>query len=117
MTVSRLIYYVHIDQKVMRIRAIVLTRIFVWLDVICFLIQAVGGSLLSGDDDKIMDIGKNIYIAGIAVQQAIIVVFSILTVQFFRELGDKGRTDRPVRLTKWLVIVLFANFVLITVSF
>lgn len=117
MTVSRLIYYVHIDQKVMRIRAIVLTRIFVWLDVICFLIQAVGGSMLSGDDKKITDIGMNIYIAGISVQQAIILAFSVLTVQFFRELDEKGRTDRPVRLTKWLVLVLIANFVLITVSF
>ena len=116
MTVSRLIYYVHVDQKVMRIRAVILTRVFVWLDVICFLIQAVGGSMLSGDDDEIMGIGKNIYIAGIAVQQALISVFSILTVQFFRELGEKGRVDRPVRLTRWLVIVLFTNFVLITVS-
>lgn len=116
MTVSRLIYYVHVDQRVMRVRAIVLTRIFVWLDITCFLIQAVGGIMLSGDDDKIMDIGMNIYVAGIAVQQAVIVVFSILTVQFFRELAEKGRLDRPVRLTKWLLIVLFANFVLITVS-
>lgn len=116
MTVSRLIYYVHTDQKVLNFPAVVLTRVFVWLDVACFFIQAVGGSMLSGDDDKVVDIGKNIYIAGIALQQAIIVVFSVLTVQFFRELGQKGRVDRPVRLAKWLLIVIFANFALISVS-
>ena len=116
MTVSRLIYYVHIDQKVLRCPAIVLTRVFVWLDVICFIIQAGGGSMLSGDDAKLINIGKNIYIAGIAVQQAVLVLFSVLTAQFFRELGEKGRADRPVGLTRWLLIVIFANFALITVS-
>lgn len=117
MTVSRVIYYMHVDQKVMGIRAVILTRVFVWLDIICFLIQGAGGSMLSGDDHDIMEIGKNIYIAGIALQQAIIVVFSVLTVQFFRELEDKGRMDRPLRLTKWLVIVLIANLALITVGY
>lgn len=116
MTVSRLIYYVHADQKVLRCHAIVLTRIFVWLDVICFIVQAAGGSMLSADDADVANIGKNIYIAGIATQQAVIVVFCVLTVQFFRELGEKGRADRPVRLTRWLLVVLFANFGLITVS-
>lgn len=116
MTVSRLIYYVHEDQKVLRCRAIIITRVFVWLDVLCFLVQAAGGIMLSGDDEKVMGIGKDIYIGGIAFQQAIIVVFFVLTAQFYRELGVKGRTDRPVRLTGWLLIVLLVNFALITVS-
>ncbi|SPN99866.1 related to phospholipid-translocating ATPase [Cephalotrichum gorgonifer] len=113
MTISRLIHFVHVDQKVMRLRAALLTKVFVWLDVVCFLVQGSGGSLLASDDHKIADIGKKIYIAGIAVQAAIIIVFGGLTAQFYRELDSKGRMDRPVKMTKWLVIVLFANLVLI----
>lgn len=117
MTVSRLIYYVHEDKKVLRCRAIILTRLFVWLDVICFLVQGAGGSMMSGDDGKIVGIGKDVYIAGIALQQAIIAVFCVLTAQFYRELGVKGRADRPLRLTRWLLVVLLANFALITVRY
>lgn len=116
MTVSRLIYYVHEDQKVLRCRAIILTRVFVWLDVLCFLVQAAGGLMLSADDAKTLDIGMDIYIAGIAFQQAVIAVFFVLTAQFYRELGVKGRADRPLRLTRWLLVVLLVNFALITVS-
>ena len=116
MTVSRLIYYVHEDQKVLRCRAIILTRVFVWLDVLCFLVQAAGGTMLSGDDEKVMGIGKDVYIGGIAFQQAVIVVFFVLTAQFYRELGVKGRADRPLRLTRWLLVVLLVNFAFITVS-
>jgi hypothetical protein len=50
MVVGRMVYYWLPEKKVWGIRATSLTRMFVWFDVVVFLIQAAGGTMLSGTD-------------------------------------------------------------------
>lgn len=85
MTVARMVYFGLPDKKIWKIRAIKLTVLFVWLDIVCFLIQAGGGGMLSNNDDpNITQIGMKVYTAGISVQLAFVVIFAIMTVDFYR---------------------------------
>ncbi|KAL1598963.1 hypothetical protein SLS60_008108 [Paraconiothyrium brasiliense] len=61
MTAGRLIWAYHPDKKVWGFKAISLGKYFVWLDVFSFLVQAVGGVMLSpGGGESTMKTGKNI---------------------------------------------------------
>ncbi len=47
-----------------------MSKIFVWADVVTFLIQAGGGSMSSpGADANIIKIGLDVYTAGVAVRK------------------------------------------------
>jgi len=112
MTIARMIYFFLPEKKMWGIRAVKLTVLFVWLDVACFLVQGVGGSLLSNNGDaKLTNIGLKVYVAGISVQLGFICIFFALTTHFYRKLvdikgGDLGRT-------RWVIFALFAVMALI----
>lgn len=81
MAVARMIYFRMPDRKLLGIKAIRTTVTFVWIDVILFIVQAGGGSMLSNDGDQnLTRIGQKIYMAGVGAQLGIIVIFSGLTV-------------------------------------
>jgi len=83
MTAGRLIWTFHPLKKVWRLKAVSLAKYFVWLDVFSFLVQVVGGTMLSpGSSANTMKVGKNIYMTGVGVQQLFIVLFFALTVRF-----------------------------------
>jgi len=119
MTVARLIYYILPDQTVFRIKATTLTKIFVWLDIVAFLVQAVGGTMLSSTDEspKLLRPGQQTYMTGIGIQMGFIILFGVFTARFYIKMKRDNRPDRPIRLAKWLVAALYAVFVLIVVSF
>ncbi|KND88824.1 hypothetical protein TOPH_06533, partial [Tolypocladium ophioglossoides CBS 100239] len=84
MTVARMVHFALPDQKIWGIRAAKLTLIFIWLDVVCFLVQAGGGALLSGNNDaSLLAIGMKVYMAGIGVQMGFVVIFSAMTLCFY----------------------------------
>lgn len=128
MTVARLVYFLLPEQRVWGIKATWLTKIFVGLDIVSFLVQAAGGSLMSNQDADSADIirtGKDVYMAGIGLQGAFILLFSVMTWQFYRrmlaitkEAGDYAPSagGRVTWRAKALVLAVYAVLFLILVS-
>ncbi|KAG7151644.1 lipid transporter atnI like protein [Verticillium longisporum] len=115
MTVSRLMYYVLPDRSIWNLKATQLTKLFVWIDVLCFLVQAGGGSLLSGDDMEMMRIGQCIYVAGCAAQLFFIVIFCALMGRLYVRMREAQRFDLRMRLVKSLFWALLAVLVFIMI--
>ncbi|KAH7016806.1 RTA1 like protein-domain-containing protein [Ilyonectria destructans] len=113
MTVARMIYFRIPEKKIWGVRAIKMGTLFIWLDVVCFIVQAAGGILLSGDDDKVASIGKKLYMAGVGVQLAFILIFTVLTGSFYRQLV-KLEGSRIGRM-KYLIWCMLSVLVLVTV--
>jgi hypothetical protein len=80
MTSSRLVYKYIPDHKIWKIRASLLGKIFIILDIICFLVQVIGASMLSSPDG--LDNGINVFTLGLIVQEIFIVVFTACMITF-----------------------------------
>ncbi|RXG46592.1 hypothetical protein VDGE_06889 [Verticillium dahliae] len=113
MTISRLVYYVLPDRSIWNLKATQLTKLFVWIDVLCFLVQAGGGSLLSGDDMEMMRIGQYIYVAGGAAQLFFIVIFCALMGRLYVRMREAQRFDLGMTLVKSLFWALLAVLIFI----
>ena len=57
---GRMVYFWLPSRKVWKFKARFFTRIFVWADAVSFLIQAVGGIMLSSEEEDTAKIGRNI---------------------------------------------------------
>jgi hypothetical protein len=118
MTAGRLIWTYHPEKKVWGFKAISIGKYFVWLDIVSFLIQAVGGTMLapsnSADAQKH---GKNIYMCGVGIQQGFIVLFTALIVRFQLEVQRLDPLNAGIRAKRWLWVTfaLYAALILITV--
>ncbi|KAK3935800.1 RTA1 domain-containing protein [Diplogelasinospora grovesii] len=117
MTVARLIHFVMPDERVWGIKSQALTKVFVGLDILTFLIQAAGGSLMSNNGDpgsaNLISIGQKVYMAGVGAQGLFIIVFGGLIWTFYTKLHQS--MDRPVKRVKMLIWVLFVVLVLIVI--
>jgi hypothetical protein len=60
MILGRMAYYWLPNKRIWKIKARTLTKYFVWADVVSFLVQAGGGSMISGTDQKMMMLGVHI---------------------------------------------------------
>lgn len=70
MTTARLVQYLIPDRRVAGIKATSLTKYFVIADIVSFIVQATGGTMLSGNPSvNTMKIGMDIYRAGIGLQE------------------------------------------------
>ena len=113
MTAGRLIWTYHPDKKVWGFKAISIGKWFVWFDIASFLVQATGGSMLSpGNDASTMTSGKNIYMAGVGVQQGFIILFTALIVRFQL---DVQRLYTQNKRWLWLTFALYASLILISI--
>ncbi|KAI9826697.1 MAG: hypothetical protein M1826_006579 [Phylliscum demangeonii] len=106
MTFGRMIYYFLPEKKLFGIKAPSLARYFVGLDIVSFIIQGVGGSMISpGADPKVIQTGIHVYMGGIGLQEFFIVVFIGLVVTFHRRMlmlehkGELRGRSRWMRLT------------------
>jgi hypothetical protein len=116
MTVARLVYFFLPEQKVWGIRANWLTKIFVGLDIVSFLVQAGGGGLMSNQDPDSADIvrtGRHVYMGGIGLQGLFIIVFSALFWKFYlrlkevmRDAGDYGRNAWRAKALVWTIYLV-----------
>ncbi|KAF4990690.1 hypothetical protein FDECE_14272 [Fusarium decemcellulare] len=114
MAVARMVYFRMPDRKLLGIKAIRMTVIFVWIDIILFIVQGGGGTLLSNDNDQnLVRIGQKIYMAGVGVQLAIIVVFLGLTACFYYKLREIE--GRHIGLMKWLIWTMLLVLILIII--
>jgi hypothetical protein len=119
MTLARLVHLVLPTGSVLRIPAHRIAALFVWADIISFLIQGVGASMAGpGADPKVVKIGINVYMAGIGIQEAFILVFVGLMVTFQRKakaLEQQGVTSVREKRWRMLQYTLYAVLVAITV--
>ncbi|KAI3573800.1 hypothetical protein IWW34DRAFT_823748 [Fusarium oxysporum f. sp. albedinis] len=77
MTVARMVHFGFADKQIWNIKATKLTILFVWIDVVCFLVQAGGGGMLSiKDEPNIARIGTK-DTSGASLQQRPIEGFNI----------------------------------------
>jgi hypothetical protein len=119
MVVGRMIYFFLPEKKVYGIKATWLAKIFIWLDILSFIIQAVGGSMLSNQDSRsIMRMGMTVYRIGIGIQQLFIVLFLVLTQRFHTRMSAMDREGHIPRSTKWRMLTwsIYIVLALITVS-
>jgi heme/copper-type cytochrome/quinol oxidase subunit 1 len=119
MVVARLVHYVLPDQRLWGCKATWLTRMFVTLDVVSFVVQAAGGSMMSQEDTEgdIVRKGQQVYMVGIGIQGAFVVVFGAMTVGFYLKMVRGARDGRDTKRTRILVWIMFAVLTLIMVSF
>lgn len=103
------------EKKIWGIRATKLTLIFVWLDIVCFLVQGGGGSMLSGDSSvQLKNIGMKLYTAGIGLQLAFVVIFSGMTLWFYKKMHEA--TGGHVGRMAWLIWTMLLVLTMIVVS-
>ncbi|KAF5647333.1 phospholipid-translocating ATPase [Fusarium sp. NRRL 52700] len=114
MAVARMVYFRMPDRKLLGIKAIRMTLLFVWLDIILFLVQGAGGSMLSNNDDmNVIRIGQKVYMAGVGLQLAVILIFIGITAFFYFRL--RQLEGRGIGRMKWFIFTMLAVLVLIVI--
>ncbi|KAF2744737.1 hypothetical protein M011DRAFT_520762 [Sporormia fimetaria CBS 119925] len=120
MVFARIVHFYSPTRKVWLFSPSILALIFVSLDILAFVIQLVGGGMAgpgaSADSQKK---GLNIYMGGIGMQEAFIILFLGLVVKFHR---DQLQAERLGRLAvdkiagwKWLIWALYGCLLAITI--
>ncbi|KAK1446864.1 RTA1 domain-containing protein [Colletotrichum cuscutae] len=107
---ARLVYLVLPDKRVFRIKATALTKIFVTMDVVCFLVQGAGGAMMSNaevaSDDPILRTGKQVYMIGCGLQLAFIIVFCGLMGRFYVKMRRAQRFNLNLKRIGAMVLVI-----------
>lgn len=122
MVVARLVNFIGSGGKVLRIRATWLAKGFVSADVVCFLVQAVGGALMAGGQDNVKNakLGKTIYMVGCGIQLACVIAFMFVAGVFCRNVLRDSRAGTAGTRNRWikpLFAVIFVVMILIVVCF
>ncbi|KAF2178362.1 RTA1-domain-containing protein [Zopfia rhizophila CBS 207.26] len=118
MTAGHLIYTFHPAKRIWKIKAISIGKYFVWLDILSFIIQGIGGTMLSpGASPSVQQTGKDIYMSGVGIQESFIVLFTALIVRFQIEYSrmENAGTVQADKKWKWMTYALYAVLMLITV--
>ncbi|EWG45433.1 hypothetical protein FVEG_06228 [Fusarium verticillioides 7600] len=114
MAVARMVYFRMPDRKLLGIKAIRMTLLFVWLDIILFLVQGAGGSMLSNNEDmNVIRIGQKVYMAGVGLQLAVILIFIGITAFFYFKL--RQLEGRSMGHMKWLILTMLTVLILIVI--
>lgn len=125
MILGRMIHFFEDEKKLIGISATKLAVLFVMLDIFAFIVQAAGAVLGSSDDvaPNIMQIGLNVYMGGMGLQELFILCFTVLAVLLHRRMiateyvsRDLGETAQGSMSWRWLFYVMYAALVLISVS-
>lgn len=126
MVLARLVHLLHPRQRALGIPAPRLAKGFVLADVVSFAVQAAGGAMMANQDggaDKVR-LGQHVYMAGVGVQLAFVLVFVVVVVAFHRDmmrLRRSGKVEGPGggRVSRWvrpLIWVVYVVLGLIVVS-
>ena len=115
---ARMIHFFIPSHRVFHILAIALAATFVALDIISFVIQLVGGGMATPTASTAQQQkGINIYMGGIGLQQAFIVIFTVLAIRFHSKRLALDRAQAgPTKPWKPLLYAVYAALSLITVS-
>ncbi|RAK96802.1 RTA1 domain-containing protein [Aspergillus ibericus CBS 121593] len=125
MTLGRLIHYFLPTQTLAHITSTKYGRIFIWLDILAFLVQLAGAAITTSTDapTRTIMLGVHIYMGGIGLQELFIVIFTGLTIHLHRRMVDLERMgqlpeDRVSRSNvpwRWLFYVMYTVLGLITI--
>jgi hypothetical protein len=118
MLLGRMIHFYLPEKKLCGIKAPSMARYFVCLDILSFIVQGIGGSMISpGADQQTIMKGIHIYMGGIGLQELFILIFLILVVKFYRRMQDLVRRGEivPKRGWKRLAWTLYSALAMITV--
>lgn len=120
MVVARLVYFAVSDQRILRIRAMTLTRIFVLIDIACFLTQAAGGGIMSNTDsspnDPLIKIGRNVFIGGCGAQLGFVLLFCGIIARLQVKTAKEKRSGLPLKQVRLLSWAMLAVLLLIVVG-
>ncbi|KAK9318815.1 RTA1 like protein-domain-containing protein [Lipomyces orientalis] len=125
MTLGRMIYFFLPDKRLGGISARRYGLVFVWLDIISFIIQLAGASITTQTDasSSTIMLGVHIYMGGIGLQEFFILVFTGLTVHLHRQMlsmEHSGNLD-PEKLNRcsmpwpWLRYAIYTTLGMITI--
>ncbi|KAF2642685.1 hypothetical protein P280DRAFT_540584 [Massarina eburnea CBS 473.64] len=118
MTAGRLIWTFHPDKKVWFFKSASIGKYFVWLDVFSFIVQGIGGTMLSpGASAETMETGKKVYMSGIGVQEFFILLFFAIVVKFaidVQRIEPQGNGYFSKRW-QWVTYAIFTSLVLISI--
>ncbi|KAL2840670.1 RTA1 like protein-domain-containing protein [Aspergillus pseudoustus] len=135
MTLGRLIYFFLPDGRLGGFSAKRFGHIFVWLEMVAFIVQLAGAGITSSTDapPKTIMLGVHIYMGGIGLQQFFIFVFTGLFIHLQLRIAELERTgqgrldvDIPLEKTRrglisgsapwrWLFYSIYAALFLISV--
>lgn len=118
MVLGRMIYFFLPERIIFGVKAASVAKYFVWLDVVSFTVQVVGGVMLSMNASATATLdGTHIYMGGVGLQECFILCFMALAITFHRRmlvLESRGETAGR-RGWKKLLFTLYAVLTLITV--
>ncbi|KAF4220815.1 hypothetical protein CNMCM8980_000398 [Aspergillus fumigatiaffinis] len=125
MTLGRLIHFFIPDQRLGGISAKLYGLIFVWLDILAFIVQLAGASITTQNDAPTSTtmLGIHIYMGGIGLQELFVLIFGVLTIHLHRRMVqmenygalDTEKTTRGSISWRWLFWALYAALMLITI--
>lgn len=125
MTLGRLIYFFIPGGRLVGLSAKRFGHIFVWLEVLAFIVQLVGAGFTTDNEASTETImrGVHIYMGGIALQEAFILLFTGLFIHLQRKMGamerngqlDAERLSRGTVRWSSLFYAIYAALFLITV--
>lgn len=101
-------------------RASRITTVFAWLDVVSFLVRGTGGGMMSQinapRDGPILQTGQEVYMAGVGLQLAFILVFGVAIRTCLSEPKDNRFTNPSMGIILTLLWIMSAVLTLIIVS-
>ncbi|PYH46498.1 RTA1 domain-containing protein [Aspergillus saccharolyticus JOP 1030-1] len=126
MTLGRLIYFFLPDGRLGGVSAKRFGQIFVWLDIISFIVQLVGAGFTTSTDASTSTtmMGVHIYMGGIGLQEFFILIFTGFFIHLQRTMTEMERTGQldaeklargSGRHWRWLFYAIYAALFLITV--
>lgn len=121
MTAGRLVHFYLPEKQIFKIKAPLLARYFVLADIVGFILQGIGGVMLSpGASKETMEQGLNWYMAGIATQEFFICVFTVIVLAFHMKMWKVERYGAMLEgrdgTWRWMVWTIYGVLALITVS-
>ncbi|KUJ06420.1 uncharacterized protein LY89DRAFT_633035 [Mollisia scopiformis] len=116
MVMGRMVWNYISSAKIYRITAWRFGTFFVILDVCALLVQIVGAASASGNNEannKVLD-GLHIYMVGVGIQQAFILLFFVFAIKFHRTYLAESRQQKKGNSPLVLLYVMYAALALIT---
>lgn len=108
MVLARMIWYYIPERSLMHIKPGLLAIVFVVLDFGSFVIQLVGGGMAGpGQSQDAIMRGIHLYMGGIGLQEAFIVIFLGSAIKFHLEMLKVERTGALVGTPKEKVFIIF----------
>jgi RTA1 like protein len=120
MILARMIHFFVPSKSVWGLNPGILAVVFVSLDIVSFIVQAIGGDMANpGSDSSTIMTGVHIYMGGIGLQEFFILVFLTLAVRFHIQMQRVERTDglygTPKGQWRKMIYALYASLIFITV--